>query len=345
MFVGNFSGRFRVVDGTCTHEGCPVTWNLGQNQFECNCHTARFAADGANISGPPPRPLHRPDFQIQGGNLEILRAVSNEPVEVVSAGMDGIGTSYHEAGTLWLGTDYEKSLTDLNGRLHHITNAYCIDQSIFPTIGSANPVLTGISLSRKFTQSIIDRYMSAEHVALEADFVSLYTGDFASDGWQMVPGGSPNFFDVAEPDHPVLGAGVDNQDAFLGLLRYSRKTFKDFILEIGLEGVRHRCQLGHLLAHAAAGRADDGPFYDSTIEVQIDESGHDGSHEFSAPLCTRQARCTRCSPHACGRRRSSIRAPRVEPPSGTAVRSPCWARASKSRSTACWCPKGNSRVF
>ena len=79
LFVGSFGGQFRVLDGTCTHEGCFVSWVGGENQFDCPCHNARFAADGSNISGPPPSPLGKFDFQIQGANLEIQRPVSTAP--------------------------------------------------------------------------------------------------------------------------------------------------------------------------------------------------------------------------------------------------------------------------
>lgn len=283
LFVGNFGGQFRVLDGTCTHEGCFVSWVGGENQFDCPCHNARFAADGSNISGPPPSPLGKFDFQIQGANLEIQRPVSTAPIEIVSGGSDGIGTTYHEAGALWLGADFTKSVTDVNGRFHHVTNAYCIDQAIFPTVGSANPVLTGISLSRRIAQSIIDRFVSADDAAPEAGFTSLYTGDFAADGWQIVPGGSGNFFDVTNPDQPVLGAGVDNPAPALGVLWYSVKTFKDFVLKLDWKAYDIAANSGIFLRMPVPVVLDHS-FYDSTIEVQIDEHGYDvgnnvhGSH-------------------------------------------------------------------
>jgi choline dehydrogenase-like flavoprotein len=276
MFVGNFGGQFRVLDGTCTHEGCFVSWMANDNRFGCDCHAARFAADGTNISGPPPRPLDKPSFQIQAGNLEILRAISHAPVEPVSAHADGIGTSYHEAGTLWLGTDFTKSVTDVNGRFHHVTNAYCIDQSIFPTAGSANPVLTGISLSRKIVQSIIERYVSVESGGGEPGFTSLYSGNFAADGWQSVPGGSHHFFDVADAAHPVLGVGVDHQTPALGLLWFASKKFKDFILRLDWKAYDIGANSGIFLRMPAPVVLDSA-FYDSSIEVQIDEHGYDSS--------------------------------------------------------------------
>jgi choline dehydrogenase-like flavoprotein len=68
----------------------------------------------------------------------------------------GLGTTYHESGTLWMGTDPATSVTDPLGRFHHVANAYCCDQAIFPTVGSVNPVLTGLTLAHRL----------AEHAAL-----------------------------------------------------------------------------------------------------------------------------------------------------------------------------------
>ncbi|HEX6273983.1 MAG TPA: GMC oxidoreductase, partial [Polyangiaceae bacterium] len=61
----------------------------------------------------------------------------------------GLGSTYHESGTLWMGTDSASSVTNTDARFHHVTNAYACDQSIFPTVGSVNPVLTGLCLARR----------------------------------------------------------------------------------------------------------------------------------------------------------------------------------------------------
>ena len=66
----------------------------------------------------------------------------------------GLGTTYHECGTLWMGDDPATSVTDATGRFHHIGNAYACDQSLFPTSGSANPVLTGLTLARRVAESV-----------------------------------------------------------------------------------------------------------------------------------------------------------------------------------------------
>jgi choline dehydrogenase-like flavoprotein len=56
-----------------------------------------------------------------------------------------------------MGDDPVTSVTDANGRFHHVANAYCVDQSLFPTVGSVNPTLTGLVLTRKVAEAIIAR--------------------------------------------------------------------------------------------------------------------------------------------------------------------------------------------
>jgi len=76
-------------------------------------------------------------------------------LQVVSQTRDGLGTTYHEAGTLWMGTNPATSVTDANGRFHHIGNAFCADQSLFVNVGSVNPTLTGLVLSRKVSEAAV----------------------------------------------------------------------------------------------------------------------------------------------------------------------------------------------
>lgn len=70
---------------------------------------------------------------------------------------DPLGSTYHEGGTLWMGTNPDTSVTDPNGRFHHISNAYCADQALFVTVGSVNPTLTGLTLARKVSEAVVAR--------------------------------------------------------------------------------------------------------------------------------------------------------------------------------------------
>jgi choline dehydrogenase-like flavoprotein len=90
--------------------------------------------------------------------FQIANALAgNNPadIQVTSQNRDGLGTTYHEAGTLWMGTNPLNSVTDTNGRFHNVANAFCADQSLFVTVGSVNPTLTGLVLSRKVAQAAV----------------------------------------------------------------------------------------------------------------------------------------------------------------------------------------------
>ncbi len=78
-------------------------------------------------------------------------ALANAMHEVMSV----LRTTYHEAGTLWMGTDPQTSVTGVNGRFHKVANAFCADQSLFVTVGSVNPTLTGLVLTRKVVQAAV----------------------------------------------------------------------------------------------------------------------------------------------------------------------------------------------
>jgi choline dehydrogenase-like flavoprotein len=85
------------------------------------------------------------------------RLAGNNPanLQITSQIRDGLGTTYHEAGTLWMGTSPKTSVTNTNGRFHNIANAFCADQSLFVTVGSVNPTLTGLVLARKVAQAAV----------------------------------------------------------------------------------------------------------------------------------------------------------------------------------------------
>src|SRR5512143_4226563 len=51
-----------VLDTTCTHLGCGVSWNAERKAFLCPCHGGTYSVEGKVIGGPPPRPLARLPF-------------------------------------------------------------------------------------------------------------------------------------------------------------------------------------------------------------------------------------------------------------------------------------------
>lgn len=50
-------GELHLMSATCTHLGCPVSWNHAENTWDCKCHGSRFDAMGAVVSGPANRAL------------------------------------------------------------------------------------------------------------------------------------------------------------------------------------------------------------------------------------------------------------------------------------------------
>lgn len=207
-----------------------------------------------------------------------------KPVQFLNPGtnqnQDRPGTTYHESGTLWMGTDYTKSVTDSNGRLHHVSNLYCTDQAIFPSVGSANPVNTGLALTRKIARSIVKRFESAKLNSLEPGFQQLYTGNISSDGWQYVGpkfNGQVPFFDVTpEAGVPIIGAGFGEPgfDSVLGVLWYTKRTFGDFVLKLDWRAFDIHANSGIFIRTPKPVILDDQNYYNSATEIQIDERGY-----------------------------------------------------------------------
>src|SRR4029077_1448031 len=93
---------------------------------------------------------------------------------------DGLGTTHHETGTLWMGTDPTKSVTDPDGRFHHTENLYAAGPCLFPSIGSPNPMLTGIAVARRTG----DRIMAPDAFVADPGFEALFDGQTMGD-WTM----------------------------------------------------------------------------------------------------------------------------------------------------------------
>jgi quinol---cytochrome c reductase iron-sulfur subunit, bacillus type len=62
---------FIVLSNVCTHAGCGVRWEEEKKGYFCPCHNGLFDKTGKVISGPPPRPLDRFRWKIEGGKLFI----------------------------------------------------------------------------------------------------------------------------------------------------------------------------------------------------------------------------------------------------------------------------------
>jgi Rieske Fe-S protein len=62
----------RAMSATCTHLGCQVRWEAKEKKLRCPCHGGVYAADGAVLEGPPPRPLDHVDARIDPNDASVL---------------------------------------------------------------------------------------------------------------------------------------------------------------------------------------------------------------------------------------------------------------------------------
>lgn len=51
------NNELRALSAVCTHLDCTVQHLPDQGILWCSCHNGKYAEDGSNISGPPPKPL------------------------------------------------------------------------------------------------------------------------------------------------------------------------------------------------------------------------------------------------------------------------------------------------
>ena len=45
------------INAICTHLGCVVPWNNGENKFKCPCHGSQYDSTGKVVRGPAPLSL------------------------------------------------------------------------------------------------------------------------------------------------------------------------------------------------------------------------------------------------------------------------------------------------
>jgi len=127
------------------------------------------------------------DFEVLTSN-GMVKVASNvdlnqvAPYQDVKSGgrRDGLGTTHHEAGPLWLGDCPDTSVTDPNGRFHFVSNAYVAGPALFPTVGSPNPMLTGVALARR----LADQLAEVPPVIPDPGFELLFDG-FTASNWRM----------------------------------------------------------------------------------------------------------------------------------------------------------------
>jgi hypothetical protein len=190
---------------------------------------------------------------------------------------DTLSSTHHEGGTLWMGDDAATSVTDAWGRFHEADNLHAVGPCLLPSMGSPNPMLSGVALSRRMADHLIPLPTVTPP---EAGFRPLFDGTSATfQLWRAAGPGTFALIDgtmVAQPmgDHTVM--------------YFAPETFADFVLRLQFRlsseednsgvFVRFRSPVqawpdlndARIIANRAWVAADTG------FEVQIDERARGG---------------------------------------------------------------------
>jgi cytochrome b6-f complex iron-sulfur subunit len=75
MLIHHTDGRWISLTAVCTHLGCTVQYEPQADRIHCACHGGVYDPyTGANVSGPPPKPLKLFKVAVNDAGVEVSRA-------------------------------------------------------------------------------------------------------------------------------------------------------------------------------------------------------------------------------------------------------------------------------
>lgn len=75
MLIHHQDGSWVALTAVCTHLGCTVQYEPQMNRIHCACHGGVYdPRTGANISGPPPKPLKLFKVSVNEADVLVSRA-------------------------------------------------------------------------------------------------------------------------------------------------------------------------------------------------------------------------------------------------------------------------------
>jgi cytochrome b6-f complex iron-sulfur subunit len=75
LLIHHKDGSWVALSAVCTHLGCTVQFEPDKDRIFCACHGSVYdAKTGANISGPPPKPLTAYKVEAQDGRIVVTQA-------------------------------------------------------------------------------------------------------------------------------------------------------------------------------------------------------------------------------------------------------------------------------
>ena len=194
-------------------------------------------------------------------------------IQNININRNKIGTTHHEAGTLWMG-DPGQSVTDSFGKFHHLDNVYVAGPALFPVIGSANPSLTATTLARRTADADRGQPHDCPRSGLPAVVHRLAAA--LADGRRR-----------RLPDAVRHDPGGEARPAGLGLLWYTREVFRNFVLQVDWLSFNPTTNVpggradnsGILIRFPALNASNPGSDWqvasDRGYEIQIDDMGFD----------------------------------------------------------------------
>src|SRR6185436_644039 len=102
------------------------------------------------------------------------------------------------------------------GRMHEAPNVWIAGPAVFPSVGSPNPMLTGVALVRRAAERMVEKPI----ITAPSGPVQLFDGATLN-GWTQ-----------AGPGNFVVDNGGLRSQGGLGLLWYSQAQFRDFELSV-----------------------------------------------------------------------------------------------------------------
>ena len=74
MLIHHADGTWASLSAVCTHLGCTVQYEPQADRIHCACHGGVYNAyTGANVSGPPPKPLKKFNVVVGANSVEVSR--------------------------------------------------------------------------------------------------------------------------------------------------------------------------------------------------------------------------------------------------------------------------------
>ncbi len=73
ILVRTPDGQWKAFSAVCTHLQCTVQYRDDLQKVWCACHNGIYDLNGANISGPPPRPLQEFKVTTKGDDVIVSK--------------------------------------------------------------------------------------------------------------------------------------------------------------------------------------------------------------------------------------------------------------------------------